>query len=286
MLLADPAAIAPASALLAQAAPPNADTPGAGAAPDAPFRLELALDAWFPRLAGNFTDGGARIDVDTPDLHGSEASFAGALALHRDRLEVSLRGFAFSTEGGGTADAAFTLGGVTVAGGDAFSSEFSWWNAGAQVAYDAWRPLAGVDGATGAGPRRTDFSLFVLGAADIMGLSRTIANATTAAATDADESLLALSLGGGFRLAFDTPSSFPIVRRASISGLASYGLALPVSGGDLGSAVRIEAELRAWFCDEGSVSIGYRLVGVDLDGEDMSLDGSLQGLFAGIAIEF
>ena len=76
------------------------------------------------------------------------------------------------------------------------------------------------------------------------------------------------------------------MRRASITGLASYGLALPVSGGDLGSAVRIEAELRAWFCDEGSVSIGYRLVGVDLDGEDMSLDGSLQGLFAGIAIEF
>jgi hypothetical protein len=274
---ADPAMLALVASL--------ADDPSGGppAAPEeAPFRLVLELDAWRPRLAGDFTDGGGKVDVDAPDLHGAETAFAGSIAARRDRLEVSVRGFAFSTDGGGVANDTFTLGGATVAAGDAFTSEFSWWSAGAAVAYDAWRPLEERP-STRAG---TDFSIFLLGSADIAGLSRTVVDSTTATATDADESLLALALGGGFRVAFDTPDSLPLVRRAAIEGSASYGLAIPVSGGDLGTAVRIEASLRAWFCDEGSVRFGYRLVGVDLDGEDMSLAGSLQGLFLGVGIEF
>ena len=41
----------------------------APAAPPAepPFRLELALDLWMPRLEGEFNDGGAKVDVRDVD---------------------------------------------------------------------------------------------------------------------------------------------------------------------------------------------------------------------------
>lgn len=257
------------------------------------FRLELSLDAWLPRLEGNFTDGGGEVDVRTPDLHDMEASFAGELSLVRDRLEVSVRGFSFSTDGGGTADDAFTLGGVTVASGDAFTSEFSWWSVGAEIAYDLYRPFA-QEPTPWSAPREswtppangTELAFFGLVSADIDAIARTISDTTSGLASDESDSYLAVELGGGFRFGFDTKESFPIVRRIDVTAKAAYGLALPVSDGDLGSASRVEADISFWFCKEGAVYFGYRLVGGDLDGEALELDGSLQGLRAGITFVF
>lgn len=261
------------------------------------FRLALELDAWFPRLEGDFTDGGpardAEVDVRSPDLHASEASFAGALAIVRERLAISLRGFSFSTEGSGPAAAAFELGGVPVAAGDAFASDFAWWSAGVEVAYDFWKPLderptpwsARRDGWT-APANGTDFAILGLVSADLSGLSRTISNLSTGLATDANESFVALEAGLGMRLGFDTSSRIPVVRRVEFAAKAAGGVELPMGGGDLGSAARVEASLTAWFCHEGAATFGYRLVGGSFDGEDMALDGSLQGLFAGIRIAF
>jgi hypothetical protein len=285
-------------AALALTSTDAADASMTAAEEPAPFRLELSLDAWLPRLEGNFTDGGARVDVRTPDLHDMEASFAGELAIVRDRLAVSIRGFSFSTDGGGTADEAFTLGGVSVASGDAFTSEFSWWSVGAEVAYDFYRPLAakqtpwsGQDEST---PRDgwtppangTELSFFGLVSADIDALSRTISDTSTGLANNENDSYLALEVGVGFRFGFDTKESFPIIRRVDITASGAYGLSIPVSDGDLGGASRVEADISFWFCKEGAAYFGYRLVGGDFDGEVMELDGSLQGLRAGIKLVF
>ncbi|MEY2794819.1 MAG: hypothetical protein RIR10_535, partial [Planctomycetota bacterium] len=251
-------------AALALASTDAADAPVTTAKEPAPFHLELSLDAWLPRLEGNFTDGGARIDVRTPDLHDMEASFAGELALVRDRLAVSLRGFSFSTDGGGSADEAFTLGGVSVAAGDAFTSEFSWWSVGAEVAYDFYRPLAAQttpwsdhDGSStrdGWTPpaNGTELSFFGLVSADIDALSRTISDETTGFASNENDSYLALEIGVGFRFGFDTKESFPIIRRVDITASGAYGLSIPVSDGDLGGASRVEADISFWFCKEGA----------------------------------
>lgn len=286
----DPASLL---ASLALASGDAADAPTAAADEPAPFRLELSLDAWLPRLEGNFTDGGAKIDVRTPDLHDMEASFAGELSFMRDRLAVSIRGFSFSTDGGGTADEAFTLGGVSVASGDAFTSEFSWWSAGAEVAYDFYRPLAATPTPWSA-PRDgwtppangTELSFFGLVSADIDAISRTISDTTTGLASDESDSYLALGLGAGFRFGFDTKESFPIIRRVDITASGALGVSLPVSDGDLGGASRVEADISFWFCREGAAYFGYRLVGGDFDGDAMELDGSLQGLRAGIRLAF
>lgn len=269
------------------------DTSMAATEEPAPFHLELSLDAWLPRLEGNFTDDGARVDVRTPDLHDMEASFAGELSLVRDRLAVSLRGFSFSTDGGGTADEAFTLGGVAVASGDAFTSEFSWWSVGAEVAYDFYRPFA-QEPSPWSEPRDrwtppangTELAFFGLVSADIDAISRTISDATTGLGSDESDSYLALEIGAGFRFGFDTKEWFPIVRRIDISAKGAYGLSIPVSDGDLGGASRVEADISFWFCKEGAAYFGYRLVGGDFDGDVMQLDGSLQGLRAGIKLVF
>ncbi|MEI7877032.1 MAG: hypothetical protein WCI96_03815, partial [Planctomycetota bacterium] len=67
----DPGTLALATAISLQ-------TPATQAIPAAdPFRLELAIDLWMPRLEGDFTDGGAQVDVRDVDLHETEAVFAG-----------------------------------------------------------------------------------------------------------------------------------------------------------------------------------------------------------------
>ncbi len=254
------------------------------AARDTEFHLSLSLDAWMPRLAGDFTDGPSPVDVDVVDLHEQELSFAGALTLTRDKLNVTLRGFSFATDGGEVASTPFTLGGVTVESGDSFDSEFSWWSAGCEVAYDFFEPLKS-DSEIPA-PNGTDFAVFALVSADIEGVSRVIRNTTTTAVSDANEAFAAIDGGIGFRVGFDCADRFPIVRRVEVSAEAAAGVTVPFSDGDYGSATRVEAAISAWFCHEGAVYFGYRIVGGSLDGDEVSFDGSVQGLRAGFTIAF
>lgn len=257
------------------------DAPAVAAA-EPPFRLELALDLWMPRLEGTFTDtgaGGGEVDVRDVDVHDTEAVFAGALRLTRDRLQVELRGFSFATEGRTQATDAFTLGGLTVAAGDTFDSSFSWWSAGAQVSYETLRPNRD-------GPNDADFSLFVLGSLDVESVSRDIADLSSGQSTSAREAFVAAEAGGGFRLSFDTKSSFPVFDGIAISGSAAIGVSLPMGDGDLGGATRIEAMFTGRFGTHAAAYLGYRLVGTSLNGEELEMTTSLQGLMAGFRYEF
>jgi hypothetical protein len=258
-----------------------------------PFRLSLSLEAWFPRLEGEFTDGPADVDVRTPDLHDAEPSFAGALAFRQDRLEVALRGFAFATDGGGAADAAFELGGLSVDAGDDFTADFSWWSVGAEVTYDFYRPLAerptpwseARDGWKPAA-NATDLAVFALVSADLNQFERTLANLDTGLSTDANETFASLAVGVGFRLSFDTKPSMPLIRRVDLGAKAALGAHLPLGGGDFGVGARIEADIRAHFNEHVAAYFGYRYSGGGFEGEDMTLEGSLQGIRGGIRIEF
>lgn len=257
------------------------DAPAVAAA-EPPFRLELALDLWMPRLEGTFTDtgaGGGEVDVRDVDVHDTEAVFAGALRLTRDRLQVELRGFSFATEGRTQATDAFTLGGLTVAAGDTFDSSFSWWSAGAEVSYEAYRPHH--DGANG-----THFALLVLGSLDVQSVSRDIRDLTSGGVTTAREAFFTAEAGGGFRLAFDAKAGFPVFRRAEIAARAGVGLSIPMDDGELGGATRIEACFTGWLNDRLSLYGGYRLMGASLTGDELEMTTSLQGLMAGFRYEF
>ena len=274
------------SALAADPTTPVADDAGA-------FKLSLNLEAWFPRLEGNFTDGPADIDVSATDLDDSEPSFAGELGLTRDRLSIALRGFTTATEGRGPAESAFTLGGLSVNAGDALDNSFSWWSAGAVVAYDFYRPLAEQptrwsDPRAGwtAPANNTDLSVFALVSADVQSMQRELANLASGLSTDANETFAVVNAGLGFRLAFDTKEWFPVVRRVDLGASVAGGAIMPMGGGDFGVGARIEADITFWFCKEGAAYFGYRYIGGSYEGEDFALDGSLQGIRGGIRFEF
>ena len=260
---------------------------------DTDFHLSLSLEAWMPRLAGEFTDGPTNVDVSTAKLHEAEITFAATLNLRRDRLNVALRGFAFSTDGDATATTPFALGGITVASGDAFASSFSWWSAGMEIAYDFYRPLEErptkwSEPVTGWTPpaNATDFSVFALVSADVEGVSRRISDSTSGLSTDANEAFAALEFGIGFRLGFDTKESFPLLRRIEIGAKAAAGVTVPFSDGDYGGAALVEAQIAAWINHSAAAYFGYRVVGGSLDGDELGLEGSMQGLRAGLAIAF
>jgi len=274
------------SALAADPTTPVADDAGA-------FKLSLNLEAWFPRLEGNFTDGPADIDVSATDLDDSEPSFAGELGLTRDRLSIALRGFTTATEGRGPAESAFTLGGLSVNAGDALDNSFSWWSAGAVVAYDFYRPLTEQptrwsDPRAGwtAPANNTDLSVFALVSADVQSMQRELANLASGLSTDANETFAVVNAGLGFRLAFDTKEWFPVVRRVDLGASVAGGAIMPMGGGDFGVGARIEADITFWFCKEGAAYFGYRYIGGSYEGEDLALDGSLQGIRGGIRFEF
>lgn len=271
-------------------APPAGD---ADAASLGGFRLSLSLEAWLPRLEGRFTDGPVGVDVRTTDLHDLETSFCGALELHRDRLSIAVRGFSFSTDGGGDAAAPFTLGGFSVAAGQPIHTAFSWWAAGLELRYDLYRPLA-EEPTPWSEPRagwkapanNTDLAVFTLLAADVESMRRSLANLSTGLAVDAKETFAAVELGGGFRLAFDTKARLPVIRRVEIEGLFAARGVLPTGSGAFSLGARVEAGITAWFCDSGALYFGYRYLGATYEGDEMTLDGSLQGLRGGVRFEF
>lgn len=268
----------------------------ANAVPEpAPFKLDVSADFWLPRLEGHFTDNGADVDVRAVDVHDSTPSFGGTLGFRSDRIAFSVRGFAFSTTGATDASEAFTLGGITVNQGDAFHSSFSWWGFGGELLYDfyrpnAERPMMWSDAREGwkAPANNTDFSVFTTVSADIQSMARDIVDTTTSDSTTANEAFLTLELGIGVRVGFDTRESFPLVRRMEICGKAQAGLAMPMGSGDssMGTASHIEADATAWFSPQCAAYFGYRLIGLSADAEELSLTGSLQGLRAGIKLEF
>lgn len=270
----DPAGLLLSTALLADA-PSDDPVP----ATDTAFRLEAAIDLWFPRLEGQFTDAGTEVDVRATDLHDSEQAPAGALTLIRDRVRIELRGFSFATEGRMPAEEDFTLGGVGFEVGDTIDSGFSWWSAGAEVSFDIVERHRKAANAT-------DFSLFVLGALDVQSVTRDLADIGTGEVARAREGFLVALVGGGVRLRFDTRPSFPIFRAAEIAAKGAVGISMPFGDGEFGGATRIEAMVTGWFDDRTAIYLGYRLVGASLTGDELEMTTSLQGLRVGFRHEF
>lgn len=256
------------------------------------FRLDFSGEAWRPRLEGSFTDDFSTVDVRDVDLHDPETVFAGELRIARDRLRVAVRGFSFDTRGGGVADASFALDGLAVDAGDAFTSSFSWWKVGAEARYDLYRPLERNPGPfsdaqfVAPPPRGTEFSVFVVGSMEFSDMRRTLANLALDEAQEARESFVSTMAGAGFEVSFATNGAIPGVRAVTVAAQAAGGLALPADDGEIGGVARIEADVAFHLCDGARAYFGYRFDGGTYAGEEMTLEGSLQGLRLGLELRF
>lgn len=277
-------ALAATSSALAQETPaqPTATT-------SSEFRLDVNLDAWFPRLVGDvaLVPGGPQVDVEDLDLHDSEVIFSGNGRVGWDRWFVNVSGFAFDTDGQtGTA-----------------ATSADWWSISADVGFALWTPFDDrhfpwsdpsprQDNIAGDGAQRLSLAVApTLGITydDIDLESTTLA---TGAANEIDGSWIGVRVGVALGVRLHTRDLVGFLDRIEIGTALSVGPTFGASGDadGVGSLWVIDAGARIFFTPNIGAHIGYRLVDGDFDEERIGLsstaDVGLQGLLAGLTIHF
>jgi len=276
--------VAALAALLQGEAPATAPAPGSA------WALEFAADAWFPRLVGEITRGGPAMDTRDLGLSGSEAAFAGELAVRVDRWRLAASGFTFSTSGETNATSAFAFGGIDVGAGDRLATSADWWGVGLDLSYDLWRPLEPrpfpwSDATPGvARPERVDFSIRPDFGLSYLDFAQSLEDRTLGQSTDFSGQWLAIRFGADLDATFRTRDLVGFVDRFTIGFGASAGPTVALSGGDTGWIVALEASLAVFFHPNVAARIGYRYLDADLEGDGGTAEVSLQGLFAGLEI--
>lgn len=285
----------------------NTDSPAT--APDAapipePCALEFTFTpgVWIPRLGGHAKLGPSSAAAaphkdlsfeDDFDLDDTEFLFSGDASLRIGSLhEVSLSGFAFSTESSetfaGGSPAAF--GDVTLAPGDAFSSSIDINSFAADLTFWTWNPVHTAR--PEATLRQTDLRFGPSIGLRYVGIDQDLSlDGVAGPAGRAGGSGDWIAPEAGIQLQMRTylKDTFPLVRAFEIDGGLTVGPAVSVGGGgraEIGGVVSLKAIMTAYFTDNFGVSFGYRLFGMDAESRDYEFDGSLEGLFFGAAIRF
>jgi hypothetical protein len=94
---------------------------------------------------------------------------------------------------------------------------------------------------------------------------------------------LAVLLGADFTLEYRPEERLPFLDMFGLQASLSVG---PAFGGDDGVAWQVRGGLTFQFTENVGVLIGYRLVELDVENDDYSLDGGLQGLYFAGSIRF
>lgn len=294
----------------APAAPPTTTSPPAIAQPiadDAPRALpdpprpsegihfRLTADAWFPRLDGTTSNGGASIDLgDGLDLEDTEPTIDGVAEFRWNRWQLAISGFAFGTNGTVQASEPLSWGGVAVATGDSVNSSFDLDSAAFEAGYALWRPLAdqpwpwsetvrNVRNTAPNGDYRGDLSFVPFAGGRWFGIDQDLRNATTGASADFSSSWLALYGGLRLELAIRMPKEVPFLDRLVIGASGAFG---GVVAGGSGTYYQVRAGLDLYITHNIAISGGYQLIELDADEDAFELDGGLQGLWVGATVWF
>lgn len=254
------------------------------------FQFDLTLDAWFPRLVGNAAlgPGGSTVSVESLDLHDSEVAFSGALRTTWDRCFVEARGFTFETDGAT----------------QTFTSSASWWSASVDFGYALWRPFDANPFPWSEAQERPDnrapdgAQRLSLDIAPTLGVTwDQIDIGTTTIATGAGSNIDGgwASLRVGFELGLRLHTKDLVGFIDSIDVLASMSVG-PSFGADgdgdgVGDLWWIDGGVKVMFTPNVGAHLGYRLVDGNYENsptgaQQSTLDLSLQGLVAGLAIRF
>jgi hypothetical protein len=280
---------------------PPAETPGnppaAAVAPleARPLTLDLAADAWFPRLVGDLTRGGAAIDTRDIGLSDSEVAFAGELGVTVDRWRLAVSGFTFSTDGTAGAESAFQFGGINVAAGDSLATSADWWGVGLDLSYALWRPLdakpfpwsepgpapanPGPDGRS-----RVDFAIDPAFGLSYYDFSQSLTDRTQGLSTDFSGQWLGVRFGADVAVDFHVKDLVGALDTLRLEVGATAGPTAPLSGGSGGWVVDLEAAFVLYATPNVAARLGYRYLDADLEADAGIASVSLQGLFAGVGI--
>ncbi len=270
-------------------------TPQAPVAPPPASSLEVRLlaGAYLPRLNGEASLGPGAPDIDLDDdlgLGDQEPSLNLELTIRKKEIwELILGGFDFSTDSSGFFSGTASFGSLVLNDGDPFRASFDPTSVSAEVAVALWRPYA--DGSAGAGgnDNRTRDGRYVvdLRISPVFGMRYLDVDQSLTVSGGNRESTggewLAVLVGGDVTLEYRPGELLPCLNMFGLQAGLSAG---PALGGDGGSVWQVRGGLTLQFTEHVGVLIGYRLVEMDVENDDYSLDGGLQGLFIAGSLRF
>lgn len=269
--------------------------------PSEGLHFRFTADAWFPRLEGTASNGGAELEFGDADgalsglgLDDSEVAFDGVGEIRSGPWSVQLSGFDFSTNGSSTATSAFSWGGVFVPAGGAVSSSFDLASVAVEPGFLLWRPLADQpwpwsdvkrnDGNVAPnGDYRADLRFTPIAGARWLGIEQTLESFSTGGEASYDGDWLALYGGLRVELALRIPEEVPFLERIVFGGSAGFGGV--VSGGS-GTYWQVRAGIEIYPVANVAFTAGYQLIDVDANDGDFEFDGGPQGLWVGMTIAF
>ncbi|MHC4080695.1 MAG: hypothetical protein ACYS15_17560 [Planctomycetota bacterium] len=268
--------------------PPAADVPPAASS----LEVELLAGAWLPRLNGDASLGPGAPDIDLDDslsLNDQEPTLNAELTIRAKEIwAVILSGFDYSTESTGLFAGNAFFGNVVLNNGDPYEAEFDITSVAAEVAVTVYRPFAdgsprvqGMDNRTADGRYIVDVRISPMFGLRYLDIDQKLTASGVRETTGGE--WLAVLLGADFTLEYRPEERLPFLDMFGLQASLSVG---PAFGGDDGVAWQVRGGLTFQFTENVGVLIGYRLVELDVENDDYSLDGGLQGLYFAGSIRF
>ncbi len=289
------AAVACVLAAVAAAADPP---PDAGRAPMPPLPAaapaagawELLVGAWLPRFEGDLVWGdGTEFESGELGLDDLEATFLGDLSWHNEWLRLSVGGFSFAASGSATLPAGAAIGGLApLAAATVADASVDLWSIAGQAAVTLYRPFAepstlwGGEGRIGSPAHPVDLAFEAIGTVRYLSLSQSV-TPQGMETQSFDHAALGVGIGGGMRFRWEPGERFRAIEALSVYANAAAG---PALFSDAGWFAQVEAGLEVAFCPAASIQFGYRLLDFRMAAAGDRATAGLQGLFAGVRIDF
>ncbi len=283
-------------------APAEADRPAAETSPAADLasrtpdaedlRVTLLAGVWMPRLGGTSSLGAGAPDIDLAtqlQLDTWEATPNVELAIcSREKWTVTISGFGFSTDSLGTFPGNATFGGLTLNNGDVYQASFDMTSVAFDIAAAVYRPFA--PGSTRAaqfdnrawdGRPVADLRISPLFGMRWVDVDQSISSGGLSAEGGGEWAVLC----GGLTIELECrpQNRVPFYSGIRLEGSAALGAAF---GGDGGFEWQVRAGLTVQFTEHAGLLFGYRLVELNVENDDYSLNGGLQGLYLAASVRF
>ncbi len=256
------------------------------------LHADLLAGVWLPRLGGTSSlNGSGALDLaDDYQLNGMDNAPNIELTIRKGEFyDLLLSGFGFSSGALVAFPTAGSFGPVAIAQGDAVQSSFDITSLNAELGFNVWRPYTKTPQLVEKYHNRTadgrhyvcDLRLTPLLGARFIEASQTVTNLTASTTAEGEGAWLAVY--GGFQMTCDWRPELTLLRLVRLQGGLGLG---PALGGDGGFMWQIRAGLTVHPSENFGVTLGYRLVELNVENEGWELDGGLQGLFIAGSIRF
>ena len=254
--------------------------------PSLEWRFELLPGVWFPRLGGEVRLGDSPRAVSLHvkrdlDLRDAEVVFDPDVTIRLgDTWHLRAGGFAFSTDAAGVFEGEADFGRLTLRDGDRYRGSVDIDSAAIEVgaALWTWVDWQSPDEAG----RRTAFTLAPKLGLRYVQVEQDLELIGTGR-EDVGGEWTALYGGLEMRLRWERPDVLPIGRAFELNAAGGLG---PAFGADGGFIWQVRANATLDLTANLGVTIGYRLLELDVEDGPYDCQAGLQGLFVGATLRF